>query len=63
VTLTGPEAPPRSLTFADHLEERWGDLGYGFTTPVGTPIDPRNRQAVHRRPRWHPYAEQHLDGA
>lgn len=24
------------------LAERWPDLGYVFTTPIGTPIDPRN---------------------
>ncbi|GAA4243230.1 hypothetical protein GCM10022255_001410 [Dactylosporangium darangshiense] len=24
------------------LGARWPDLGYVFTTPVGTPIDPRN---------------------
>lgn len=24
------------------LAEKWPDLGYVFTTPIGTPIDPRN---------------------
>lgn len=26
----------------EQLGPRWGDLGFVFTTPVGTPIDPRN---------------------
>ncbi len=30
----------------EHLGPRWGDLGYVFTTPVGTPIDPRNCSRV-----------------
>lgn len=32
----------RQLRERDELGERWPDLGYVFTTPIGTPIDPRN---------------------
>ena len=34
-------ARPRRLERRD-LGERWPDSGYVFTTPIGTPIDPRN---------------------
>ncbi|MGH3327638.1 MAG: tyrosine-type recombinase/integrase [Streptomycetales bacterium] len=36
------EHQSRQTAERDSLGPSWPDLGYVFTTPIGTPIDPRN---------------------